>query len=67
MIICPITKKECPEDRCPLWMELDDFDGCPFDLANRSLKDLSENTLKPIARMADMFIQQLKGRLYPKK
>jgi len=67
VIICPITKKECPQDQCPLWLVLDDFEGCPFDLANQSLKDFGENTLKPIARMADMFIQQIKGRRDPKK
>lgn len=36
--ICPITKDICTLDACVLWLVLDDWVGCPFDLASDGLK-----------------------------
>lgn len=53
MDICPITKGKCGGSDCALWVTLDDFAGCPFELADRAIQDLKKNTLLPAALKLD--------------
>ena len=65
MEICPLSGKKCDnEETCPLLIKLDDFQGCPFDLADRAIQDFKINTVIPAAMKLDGLVKKyLKGRL----
>lgn len=53
MNICPLNKQKCNESACPLVIKLDDFVGCPFDLAEKAVQYMKINTLLPAALKLD--------------
>lgn len=59
---CPITKGNCGGDACAFWLTLDDFTGCPLELADRSIQNLKMNTILPAALKLDGLVKKfLKG------
>ncbi len=59
MQICPLSKQPCEnEETCPLRIKLEDFEGCPFDLADKAIQYLKTNTILPAARKLDGLVQK---------
>lgn len=38
---CPVTKQKCGFDQCSFWLNYRDWEGCPLDLAESSLKEVA--------------------------
>lgn len=54
MQICPITAQDCiDEASCRLVIRLEDYVGCPFDLAADALQDFKQTTVLPAAAKLD--------------
>ena len=61
MNTCPLTRQPCNDEIakiCPLRIKLEDFEGCPFDLADRAIQDFKINTLIPAALKLDEFVRK---------
>ena len=59
---CPITKQVCEDPaECALAIELEDFHGCPFELAEKAIEDLKKNTLMPLALKLDEKMKKFLG------
>lgn len=59
MEICPLSKQKCEnEESCPLVIELEDFKGCPFELADKAIQDLKQNTIIPAAIKLDALVKK---------
>ncbi len=59
METCPLTSQKCDdESACPLVIKLDDFTGCPFDLADKAIQDFKLNTLLPAALKLDGLVKK---------
>lgn len=58
MNICPLTKGECGGSDCPLWVRLTDYQGCPFDLADKALQNFKRDVLLPAARTVDQIVKE---------
>ena len=75
--ICPITKQVCGLDVCVLWIQLDDWEGCPFDLASDGLKQAAligagklaalEQSSEAGAKAADSIMSLIKKMLGKKE
>lgn len=62
MEICPITKAACGPD-CLFIIKLTDYEGCPFDIADKAIQDLKINTILPLAKELDQRVRKyLQGK-----
>lgn len=55
---CPINQQPCGGDQCVLWLKLDDFEGCPLDLADKAIQDFKTNTILPAAIKLDGLVKR---------
>ena len=62
-VTCGFTEKPCALDQCPVWVKLDDFEGCPLDIADRAIKDFGINTLAPLAVKADGLVKAILSKI----
>jgi len=60
MDTCPLNRQKCEsEETCPFTISLEDYQGCPFDLAGKAIQDLKLNTLLPAALKLDGMVRKL--------
>lgn len=53
--ICPIDHKPCSGRTCPLWLELEDWQGCAIDAANQGIK-AAKPLIKQYAGLLDRIV-----------
>lgn len=62
MLKCPLTARDCESGtECRLKITLEDFTGCPFDLAQKAIQHLKVNTLLPAALKFDEIVKRVLG------
>ena len=59
METCPLTSQACKDEKaCPLLVTLDDYKGCPFDLADIAIQHFKQNTVLPVAKKLDELVNR---------
>ena len=56
--ICPILDKLCDESDCPVWLVLDDWQGCALELSHKAVKEVAIEG----ARFLDDLLKIIKPR-----
>ena len=61
---CPLTAQPCTdESACPFVIKLEDYEGCPFDLADKAIQNLKQTVILPAALRLDELVDRfLKGK-----
>ena len=50
--ICPVNNEPCQGETCPLYLELEDWQGCSLDVASQGIQ-IAGDMLKKAARWLD--------------
>ncbi len=60
MMNCPLTRQACEDPtECRFAIKLEDFHGCPLDLAEKAIQDFKLNTLIPGALKLDGIVRKI--------
>ena len=60
---CPLTSQPCTdESACPILVKLEDYEGCPFDLADKAIQNFKETVVLPAVIHLDELVNRFRKR-----